>query len=453
MEQEQHEGDEELVAAQDPLGPPAAPAQPPPFAPPFGYPQHYYQGNQIQQIYGADPNMAVYGGYRFPPYGFPFPPPGGWPQPPQPPPAPPVRGVAAARRARGGARGRGEPRARAAAARVALVHGAARPDFVAAHPLQAAGPDVLRRHLAPRVQDPVPPPPPQPVPENDPQDDAPAPAAVDPPVAAAPNPAAEARRRAGRPANSLDDYVGGFIVKDSKLFKGDDGVAVEALRCSICTTKFRVTAETRDKLSAIRDHEVSKAHRDAARANDGSFISLSSFLYLFSYMCTCSQRPLAFASAGLLEEPSYRQEMLCHAILRSGLSLQLIETPLFTEFLAPRHSQYATLQTADHLQRAQIAIAYDRDFAALKSRLAQRFHFLIFDETPNSKNVPLLNILDRSIDPLSNSPSIETALLSSKEIAGRCDAPAVVTRINETVQAFELETVLLLISLLCTLKI
>jgi hypothetical protein len=73
---------------------------------------------------------------------------------------------------------------------------------------------------------------------------------------------------------------------------------------------------------------------------------------------------------------------------------------------------------------------------------------LIFDETPNSKNVPLLNILDRSIDPLSSSPAIETSLLSSKEIAGRCDAPTVVARVNEIVQALALETVLPLISLI-----
>lgn len=133
--------------------------------------------------------------------------------------------------------------------------------------------------------------------------------------------------------------------------------------------------------------------------------------------------------------------MLCHAILRSGLPLQVLQTPLFTEFFAPRHPQYATLQTADHLQRDQVTIAFDRDFAALKARLAPRFHFLVFDETPNSKNVPLLNILDRSIDPLSIVPTIETSLLSSKEIAGRCDAAAVVARVDETVKAFDMETV------------
>jgi hypothetical protein len=76
-----------------------------------------------------------------------------------------------------------------------------------------------------------------------------------------------AENRAGRPRKTLDQYVNGFIVKDSQLFKGNDGQAVEALRCSICTTKFRVTEATRDKSEAIRDHLSSQAHQQAARAH------------------------------------------------------------------------------------------------------------------------------------------------------------------------------------------
>jgi hypothetical protein len=134
--------------------------------------------------------------------------------------------------------------------------------------------------------------------------------------------------------------------------------------------------------------------------------------------------------------------MLCHSILRSGYSLEIIEKPLFTDFLIPRHPLYANLQTVDHLRRTEINTAYERDLHGLKVLSKGKFYFLIFDETPNSKNVPLLNILSVLIDVLAPIPKVVTALLSSEEIA-RCNAATVVTAVNAAVDLFEFEKVLL----------
>lgn len=137
--------------------------------------------------------------------------------------------------------------------------------------------------------------------------------------------------------------------------------------------------------------------------------------------------------------------MLCHSILLSGQSLQLLEDPLFVDFFGSRHPAYSTLPTADHLQRDQIDKAYDRDVAALKIRLEGKFGYLIFDETPGLKNAALLNILGRFVDVMSIMPTIETPLLASEEMLGRCDAEAVILAVRANVAQFGLVTVLFLL--------
>jgi hypothetical protein len=133
--------------------------------------------------------------------------------------------------------------------------------------------------------------------------------------------------------------------------------------------------------------------------------------------------------------------MLCHSLLYSGESFMLFTQPLFIDFLASRHAIYDNLKSVNQLQETQIDIAYNRDVASLKKVLQGRFGWLIWDETPNSKNVPLLNLLIRSVDVLSVMPVVETALLSSEEFGGRCDAAAVVQRVEAAVVQFELVTV------------
>ncbi len=125
----------------------------------------------------------------------------------------------------------------------------------------------------------------------------------------------------------------------------------------------------------------------------------------------------------------------------SGKSLELIKSPFFVDFLVPRYPQLAATETVDHMQRTEIEIAYVRDVAALKQRAVDKFYYIIFDETPNSKNVPVLNILCKLVDVTSSHPSNQLAVLSSEEVI-RCNAEAVRASVNVAVGTFDLQKVL-----------
>lgn len=108
------------------------------------------------------------------------------------------------------------------------------------------------------------------------------------------------------------------------------------------------------------------------------------------------------------------------------------------QFLSTRHPQYAVRQTTGHLASTQVTLAYADDVRALKARMKNCFYFLVTDETPTSKNVPILHVLARYVNVTSLLPVVETALLSSREVEGRCDATALVTELNNAVRDFEL---------------
>jgi hypothetical protein len=154
------------------------------------------------------------------------------------------------------------------------------------------------------------------------------------------------------------------------------------------------------------------------------------------------QRQLGFGAPAMLETPAHRQEMFCHSILRSGLSLELIDKSFVKDFLKLRHPVYTSLQTVDHLRTTQIDIAYSRDVKGLVRRADGKFYFIIFDETPTFKNVPLLNILVVLVDVLSLAPKVELALLSSEEIP-RCNAATVAASVNAAADLFQLEKVII----------
>jgi hypothetical protein len=108
-------------------------------------------------------------------------------------------------------------------------------------------------------------------------------------------------------------------------------------------------------------------------------------------------------------------------------------------FFSSRDPRYQNLHTPDHLQRTQIDMAYQKDVSAYRTRATKAFHYLIADETPTAHNVPLFNVVDRMIDVLSISPTISTALVSSKEVRGRCDATEVVRQINDATSVMGLD--------------
>ena len=187
------------------------------------------------------------------------------------------------------------------------------------------------------------------------------------------------------------EFQKSYIVKDSKVMRGDDGAPIENLKCAICPTKFRVTELTRDKAGAIRDHLLSKSHRDAASA-------YQRYMLISIYPVNSKQtNPSRVQGSGIVGR--------CRSsIIYSGQSLEFIKSPFISNFLASRFPPAATLQTANWLAKTQIEAAYKLDFGALKERVATSFYYLIVDETPTSKNVPLLHVLLRFVDVLSPIP-------------------------------------------------
>ena len=136
--------------------------------------------------------------------------------------------------------------------------------------------------------------------------------------------------------------------------------------------------------------------------------------------------------------------MFCHAVLRSGFPIStFLESPFVKDFLGTRHAEYGKLQTADHLAKTQVETAYGRDLGGLKERVKARFYYLQADETSSRDGEAVLHVDLRSIDVLSPMPTVETALLRSRTLTGRCDAIAVVTEINSVVMEVGLEKVVL----------
>ena len=124
-----------------------------------------------------------------------------------------------------------------------------------------------------------------------------------------------------------------------------------------------------------------------------------------------------------------RQQLLCHVIILSGYSHQFVNLPLM-DFFSSRDARYENIHTSDHLQRTQIEKVYNKDLAAFCELVRRSFVFLITDETPTAHNVPLLNVVARLVDVVSSIPNVSTALVSSKEIRGRCDAAEVVRQLE-----------------------